>query len=262
MLDPGQLADAFAGATHVVHCAGIAGVDTVLASPVRTMRVNVVGTYNVLEAALRSAGDARAARRLLDERGLRPARVQRARGARDDDRLRRRGALDLCRLEAGGRAHGARVPLRARSADVLRAAVQRVRPRSDRRRRHSRVHRGRARRARPHDPRRRLADPRLVLRRRHGRRCTARARARERGGRELQHRKRPLRGHDPRSRPAGEAPHGLSGRGRLPAAPLHGRRAADPEHREGARASRLRGEGRSRRGTRADDRVVPGEPGR
>jgi UDP-glucose 4-epimerase len=37
-----------------VHCAGIAGVDTVLASPVRTMRVNVIGTYNVLEAALQS----------------------------------------------------------------------------------------------------------------------------------------------------------------------------------------------------------------
>ena len=54
VLDPGQLADAFAGATHIVHCAGIAGVDTVLASPVRTMRVNVVGTYNVLEAALRA----------------------------------------------------------------------------------------------------------------------------------------------------------------------------------------------------------------
>jgi UDP-glucose 4-epimerase len=40
------------GATHVVHCAAIAGVSTVLESPVRTMRVNVIGTYNVLEAAL------------------------------------------------------------------------------------------------------------------------------------------------------------------------------------------------------------------
>src|SRR5436305_2462567 len=40
------------GATHVVHCAAIAGVDTVLQSPVRTMRVNLIGTYNVLEAAL------------------------------------------------------------------------------------------------------------------------------------------------------------------------------------------------------------------
>ena len=35
-----------------MHAAGIAGVDTVLSSPVRTMRVNVIGTYNALEAAL------------------------------------------------------------------------------------------------------------------------------------------------------------------------------------------------------------------
>jgi UDP-glucose 4-epimerase len=38
-------------ATHIVHCAAIAGVDTVIESPVRTMRVNLIGTYNVLEAA-------------------------------------------------------------------------------------------------------------------------------------------------------------------------------------------------------------------
>ena len=38
-------------ATHIVHLAAIAGVDTVLESPVRTMRVNLIGTYNVLEAA-------------------------------------------------------------------------------------------------------------------------------------------------------------------------------------------------------------------
>jgi nucleoside-diphosphate-sugar epimerase len=44
------------GATHIVHCAAIAGVDTVIESPVRTMRVNVIGTYNVLEAALATAG--------------------------------------------------------------------------------------------------------------------------------------------------------------------------------------------------------------
>ncbi len=44
-----ELAD---GATHIVHCAAIAGVDTVRESPVRTMRVNLIGTYNVLEAAL------------------------------------------------------------------------------------------------------------------------------------------------------------------------------------------------------------------
>src|SRR5689334_21498191 len=52
VLDAAALRDAAAGATHIVHCAAIAGVDTVRESPVRTMRVNVVGTYNALEAAL------------------------------------------------------------------------------------------------------------------------------------------------------------------------------------------------------------------
>ena len=55
---PGDVLDAervralAAGVTHIVHLAAIAGVDTVLESPVRTMRVNLIGTYNVLEAAL------------------------------------------------------------------------------------------------------------------------------------------------------------------------------------------------------------------
>src|SRR5947209_2061820 len=40
------------GVTHIVHLAAIAGVDTVRESPVRTMKVNMIGTYNVLEAAV------------------------------------------------------------------------------------------------------------------------------------------------------------------------------------------------------------------
>jgi len=52
LLDAGAVAEAAQGATHVVHCGAIAGVDTVRESPVRTMRVNLIGTYNVLEAAL------------------------------------------------------------------------------------------------------------------------------------------------------------------------------------------------------------------
>ena len=52
VLDAEAMAQLAVGATHIVHCAGIAGVDTVLESPVRTMRVNLIGTYNVLEAAL------------------------------------------------------------------------------------------------------------------------------------------------------------------------------------------------------------------
>ena len=51
VLDADAVRKTLAGATHVVHLAAIAGVDTVLESPVRTMRVNLIGTYNVLEAA-------------------------------------------------------------------------------------------------------------------------------------------------------------------------------------------------------------------
>jgi nucleoside-diphosphate-sugar epimerase len=52
VLDALLLRELAEGATHFVHCAAIAGVETVLESPVRTMRVNVIGTYNALEAAL------------------------------------------------------------------------------------------------------------------------------------------------------------------------------------------------------------------
>jgi UDP-glucose 4-epimerase len=52
VLDLEVLTHAAAGVTHIVHAAGIAGVDTVLRSPVRTMRVNLIGTYNALEAGV------------------------------------------------------------------------------------------------------------------------------------------------------------------------------------------------------------------
>src|SRR5262249_53792405 len=52
VLDGDAIRELAQGVTHIVHCAAIAGVDTVRESPVRTMRVNMIGTYNVLEAAL------------------------------------------------------------------------------------------------------------------------------------------------------------------------------------------------------------------
>ncbi|HZB24089.1 MAG TPA: NAD-dependent epimerase/dehydratase family protein [Gaiellaceae bacterium] len=52
VLDGAQIAELARGATHIVHAAAIAGVDTVIESPVRTMRVNMIGTSNALEAAL------------------------------------------------------------------------------------------------------------------------------------------------------------------------------------------------------------------
>jgi UDP-glucose 4-epimerase len=35
--------------THVVHCAAIAGIDTVIKSPTKTLRVNILGTANLLQ---------------------------------------------------------------------------------------------------------------------------------------------------------------------------------------------------------------------
>jgi dTDP-glucose 4,6-dehydratase len=41
----------------VIHLAAIAGVDTVLRVPTRTMKINFLGTYNVLEATINHAGE-------------------------------------------------------------------------------------------------------------------------------------------------------------------------------------------------------------
>ncbi len=51
VLDSENLKQAMQGADIVIHCAAIAGIDTVIKSPVTTMRVNMVGSANVLEAA-------------------------------------------------------------------------------------------------------------------------------------------------------------------------------------------------------------------
>jgi UDP-glucose 4-epimerase len=53
VLDYEQLSQAMQGVDIVVHCAAIAGIDTVIKSPVTTMRVNMIGSANVLEAASR-----------------------------------------------------------------------------------------------------------------------------------------------------------------------------------------------------------------
>lgn len=53
VLDFEGLARAMKRADLVVHCAAIAGIDTVIRKPVTTMRVNMIGSANVLEAAAR-----------------------------------------------------------------------------------------------------------------------------------------------------------------------------------------------------------------
>ncbi|MGE0566606.1 MAG: NAD-dependent epimerase/dehydratase family protein [Bacteroidia bacterium] len=52
VLDYPTLAKSMKGSDIVIHAAGIAGIDTVIKDPVKTMRVNMIGTANALEAAL------------------------------------------------------------------------------------------------------------------------------------------------------------------------------------------------------------------
>ena len=54
VLDASAVRSAMRRCDLVVHLAAIAGVDTVLQMPVTTMQVNIIGTYNVLEAARES----------------------------------------------------------------------------------------------------------------------------------------------------------------------------------------------------------------
>jgi len=51
VLDFEAVRGAIRGAALVVHCAAIAGIDTVIEKPVATMRVNMIGSANVLQAA-------------------------------------------------------------------------------------------------------------------------------------------------------------------------------------------------------------------
>jgi UDP-glucose 4-epimerase len=56
VLDYALLAESIREANIVVHCAAIAGIDTVIKKPTKTMRVNLLGTANVLEAARHAPG--------------------------------------------------------------------------------------------------------------------------------------------------------------------------------------------------------------
>jgi len=51
VLDAALLTSSMKGADVVIHAAGIAGIDTVIKDPVKTMQVNMIGTANALQAA-------------------------------------------------------------------------------------------------------------------------------------------------------------------------------------------------------------------
>ncbi len=52
VLDKEKVKNSITGSNIVVHLAAIAGIDTVIKSPTTTMKVNMIGTYNVLDAAM------------------------------------------------------------------------------------------------------------------------------------------------------------------------------------------------------------------
>jgi UDP-glucose 4-epimerase len=56
VLDLDHLKESMMGSHIIIHLAAIAGVDDVLKGAVRTLKVNVIGTFNVLEAALNLTG--------------------------------------------------------------------------------------------------------------------------------------------------------------------------------------------------------------
>ena len=53
IMDAAVVEEAVKGAEHIIHMASIAGVDTVIQHPVLTMKVAMIGTQNVLDAAYR-----------------------------------------------------------------------------------------------------------------------------------------------------------------------------------------------------------------
>ena len=52
VLDYDKLVESMAGSDIVIHAAAIAGIETVVKSPTTTMKVNMIGTANALEAAM------------------------------------------------------------------------------------------------------------------------------------------------------------------------------------------------------------------
>lgn len=56
ILDAEFLEKSISGAQVVVHAAAIAGIDNTVKNPVKTMRVNMLGTANILEAAYKDGG--------------------------------------------------------------------------------------------------------------------------------------------------------------------------------------------------------------
>ena len=105
ILDYDSLSAAMEGSEIIVHCAAIAGIDTVVKSPITTMRVNMVGSANVLEAASRLPRCERVVCFSTSE-VFRPAGFQFHGNGQRRNRQDRRSPLDVRGQQAGRRAPG------------------------------------------------------------------------------------------------------------------------------------------------------------
>ena len=219
-----------------MHCAAIAGVDTVLQSPVRVMRVNVIGTYNALEAALATLDTLE---RFVDFStsevfGTHAANVQEGQVSTIGSVGEARWTYAVSKLAGEHMAHAYHDELGLPTVTVhpfnvygpgqigggaIRAFIEAALAGRD-----LTIH-GDGSQIRA-----------WTLRDRHGQRRARVPRASGRSRPGVQHRQPARHGDDLRPRAAHQAPFGRAGRDRVPAAALRGRRAAHPERREGARA--------------------------
>ena len=170
------------GCQIVIHCAAIAGVYSVDRNAVRTMEVNMLGTHQVVKAAL-DVGVERFVEFSTSE--VYGAVHPQGQGRRpDDDRPDRREPLGLRRQQAGVRAPVVRALQGRRPAADDRPAVQRLRSAPGRRRRDPRHDAAGAAARADHALQRRHADSLVVLRRGFRRRRAAlRREARKRSAR-------------------------------------------------------------------------------
>ena len=220
--------------THIVHAAGIAGVDTVLASPVRTMRVNMIGTYNALEAALATQDTVERMVEFSTSEvfGQHAFNVGEGQVTTIGSVGEARWTYAVSKLAGEHMSHAYHAEFGLPTVSVrpfnifgpgqigggaIRAFIEAALDGRD---------------LTIHGDGSQIRAWCYVDDMVHGH--AARARAPERGRRELQHRQRALGGHDLRPRAADQGDHRRARRDRLHAARLRRRRASDPEHGQGA----------------------------
>ena len=181
--------------THIVHCAAVAGIDTVVKKPVDTLEINMLGTVNLLHAAYQSGKSVERVVTFSTSEIFGPQaynsneRSSAVIGAVGEARW----TYAVSKLASEHFDSGLSQP--AWDTHRRAAPVQCLRAGPGRRGGAVNLHPARIARRDDSDPRHRQPDPRLVLYRRHGERHPARARTSECAGQSVQHRE-PARGDD------------------------------------------------------------------